>query len=474
VPPTAPYPVSLTREDLSSRTRPGPALAAFGIAFAGTLLVAMCQAPKIFYFDSGGYWTLAEEFTRNGHFSLLNFADPTRGYAQPLLNYGLQAVDEALRWTQSSMVKLLNALLFALIGAVLAPSLAELAWPTLRWGLVRRLALMTLLIVFWSGYLNFPLSDFPALTVALVTLLAVSHTDRPAWMLTAGVSCGLAIDIRPEYLPLGPVLLLLVGWGWWERRGVRPIPIARRAFGVSLLAIGFAVVSLPQSLATHRHYGIWSFVPGAAAHLSDQQLGNGLQYQRYDTYVGPNSLPEMFYFDETGMRLLSEQRNDTIESLSEYGGVIVENPVFMAGLVVRHTINGLDQRFSTPYIEHPHSRFESLRRFAGFLLIFLAFVRVLWPTARRSLGPARWRYPVALLLCCVTSVPLAIEPRYLLPAYLLGYLLVLAPGWPSPLGQADVGPRRFVAPVALVGAYVVSMGVVWHVVSVTTSKLHFG
>jgi hypothetical protein len=469
-------PALWARERVSLRPSLWSTLPVFGLAFAGTLLVALCQAPKPFYYDSGGYWTLAEAFTRQGHFSLLNFDDPLRGYVLPLGNYALQIVGKGLGWSQSSMVKLFNALLFALIGGVLAPNLAEIAWPRLHWGFTRRLALVALLVVFWSGYLNFPLSDFPALTMVLVALVAISHTDSPAWLLTAGVACGLATDIRPEYLLLGPMLLLLTVWGWLnlKRREMRQAPFVRRALGVGLLVIGFAAVSLPQSLVSHMYYQTWSFVPGAAAHLSDQQLGNGLEYQRYDTYVGSDRPPEMFYFDETGMQLLSEQPNHTIESLSQYAGLIVAHPVFMSGLMARHIINGLDQRFSTPYIEHPHSRLEWLRRFAGFLLIFLAVVRVLWPAARHSLRPARWRYPVVLLLCCVTSVPLAVEPRYFLPAYLLSYLLVLAPGWPSPLGQADMGRRRFVTPAVLAGAYLVSMAVVWHVVSVTTSKLHFG
>ncbi|MGH2854790.1 MAG: hypothetical protein ACRDLF_11450, partial [Solirubrobacteraceae bacterium] len=102
----------------------------------------------------------------------------------------------------------------------------------------------------------------------------------------------------------------------------------------------------------------------------------------------------------------------------------------------------MDERYSTPYIEHVHSAAEPVRRFAGFLLVFLAAVRVLWPLARRGLAPARWRYPVALSLCCVTSLFTAVEPRYLLPIYLLGYLLVLAPGWPIPLGPPGASLRR--------------------------------
>lgn len=110
-------------------------------------------------------------------------------------------------------------------------------------------------------------------------------------------------------------------------------------------------------------------------------------------------------------------------------------------------------------------------RLGGFLLVFLALTRVLWPAARRSLGPARWRYPVALLVCCLTSLPSAMETRYLLPVYLLSYILVLAPGWPSPIAEDRIGLRRYRSAGAILVAYLLFMAVVWHVVSATSSHL---
>jgi hypothetical protein len=457
------------------RARPALGPVAFGLALAGAASIALLQGSKPFYYDSGGYWSLAGSFTQKGHFSLLNFESSLRGYGLPLIYRGLQAIVEGLRWSPSVVVKLFNGLLFALIGGLLAPGLAELAWPERRWGISRRVALTVLLLVFWSGYLNFPLSDFPALAAALLTLVAAGRVDSPGWMFVAGASCAAAIDLRPEYLPLAPIPLGFAAWQWLAQRRRLGPRVARRALCVALLGVGFVAVSLPQSLSAHRHFGDWSFVPGAAANLTGEQLGNGLEFQRYDTYVGGDRPPEMFYYDEAGHGLLSEQKHGSIESVSQYAGLVADHPFFFAGLVVRHAINGLDERYSTPYIEHVHSTAEPLRRFAGFLLVFLAVVRVLWPAARRSLAPARWRYPVTLLLCCVTSLFTAVEPRYLLPAYLLSYMLVLAPGWPSPLGGAGTGlRRRLLVPAALAVAYAASMAVVWHVVTSATAHLRFG
>ena len=58
-----------------------------------------------------------------------------------------------------------------------------------------------------------------------------------------------------------------------------------------------AVISIPQSLAADRHFGIWSPIPGAAAKLTSWQLTEGLRVQATWTYVGPAHDPEMRFED---------------------------------------------------------------------------------------------------------------------------------------------------------------------------------
>jgi hypothetical protein len=458
---------------LLSRLETRPALNAFLVVFVGTLIVALIQGPKPFYGDSGGYWQLASTFTHNGHFSLLNFESETRGYVLPLAIYVLRAFAEGVRWTESSVAKLFNVVLFALIGAVLAPRLAEIMWPHQRWGLLRRVVLTTLLIVFWSGDLSYPLSDFPGLALALLTLIAVARPDTPGWMLLAGVGAGLTIDVRAAYLPFVLMLIAIIALGWFDQRRVKHASVRRRALCIGLLVIGFAAVSLPQSLSSHRHYGTWTFIPGKPSDLAQEHFEFGMYSQRYDTIVTQGEAYPGLYPDITGLRLLREQPNSEIKSLGEYSGVVFAHPLAMTELVARHIVNGLDMRYSTVYVEHLASGGHLWLRLPGFLLVFLALVRVLWPAARRSLGVIRWRYLVALLLCCLTSVFTAVETRYMLPVWLLGAMLVLAPAWPSPIDPGKVGLRRFRTPAILVVAYLAFMAVVWHVVSAATVHIVF-
>lgn len=456
---------------LSSRLQARPALNAFLVAFVGTLIVALIQGPKPFVGDAGNYWQLGETFTRDGHFSLLNFESEVRGYALPLVIYVLREFGEALSWTDSSVAKLFNVALFALIGTVLAPRLAEIMWPRQRWGLLRRLLLMTLLLVFWSGDLSYPLSDFPGLALALLTLVAIARSEAPGWMLLAGASAALAIDVRAAFVPFVVIIPVIVALNWFDRRHTEHASLARRALCCVLLVVGFAAASLPQSLQSHRHYGTWTFIPGRPSDLAQEHFEFGMYAQRYDTALIQGGAYPMIYQDQTGLRLLREQPNTQINTMGEYLGVIADHPLAMTELLARHVINGFDMRYSTVYVEHYDSGGHLWLRLSGFLLVFLALVRVLWPAARRSLGVTRWRYPVALALCCLTSVFTAIETRYMLPVWLLCAMLVLAPAWPNPIDRGRAGIRRWRTPAILLCAYLLFMALVWNVVSAATMHI---
>ena len=441
------------------------------VALGAASLIALSNSQKPFYYDSSVYWILQYSFFKHGQFSLLNFTSPLRGYLLPLIYYALREVSDAVSLSPSHAVKLFNVLMFALIGAVLAPRLAEITWPRFRWGIGRRLALTALLLAFWSGYLEFPLSDFPALAMALLALIAVDRSDSLVWTLLAGVACGVAIDMRPQYLPLALILLLFVIVPRLARRESAARSLKQILPRFASLAIGLVLISLPQSLSAHRHFHTWSFVPGAAAHLSSLQLTEGLRLQRYETYVGLGHGPRMEYRDEAGSRLLAKQKDGHVASVGQYLGLIASHPVTMAPLFVRHLVNGFDQRYTTPYVGHLDTGSHRWLRLGGFLLVFLALLRIFWSGARRSIAPSRWRYPIALAACAVTSVPSAVETRYMLPVWLLVFVLALLPAWPNPVG-AGTGVTRYRSVVGLAFSYLLFTAAMFYIASNASSHLH--
>lgn len=428
---------------LAAVKRPG--LVAVAVIFLSALAIGLIQGEKLFYYDSGSYWELAGSFDDHGSFSFLHFEyTGLRGYALPLTFYLLREIGDLFGIGPSGMVILLNSALFALIAGLLGPRLAEIAWPR-HWGLLPRLALGALILVFWSGYLNFPLSDFPALFAAVLALVAVSHSGSPLWLGLGGASAAYAVNARPAYLLLIPLVVLVLAWSWWRERPQLPQGALRWVLcGVAFVA-GLAVISVPQSIVEHHATGGLSPLPGGNG-LAGLQYTEGLRLQRYETFVGGGP-PRMDYLDPSTESILAELDAGTVSDTSQYAEIALSNPLTIAGVFLRHVVNGLDQRYTTPYVEHLEPSSRRLLRLTGFLLVFLALFRVLWPRGRRSLGgggegETRWRYPAALLICCATSLPSAIETRFLLPVFLLSGLVVLTPAWPNPLDQ-QTGLLRF-------------------------------
>jgi hypothetical protein len=455
--PNIPPPVRAAIERFPARS--------FVATFALCAVVALVQGATEFYYDAAHYWRLRDAFNATGSFSLLAFADPLRGYLFPLVNRGLAGTGGVFDLGDATIVRLFNAAVFAVIGGVLAPRFAQLAWPDLRLGVGRRLALTGLLLLFWHGYLLFPLTDFPALAAALLAIVAVGAWRSPGGALCAGLAAGAAVNFRPAYVLLIPAVLALAlvrrpkSAGW---------PLLAR--DVALILVGVVLISLPQSLAMHRHFDTWSPIPGSAAKLSSFQLTVGLERQRYETYVGVDyPTPQLNYYDKATDRVRAELDDGAVDGYPEYVGLVVQHPITMAGVFARRLINGLDQRYATPYVREVDP--SRALRWLNFTVIFAALLRLLWPAARRSLGTANWRFVLALAVTSVTALPSAMETRFLLPVYLIAYLLALAPGWPNPLRAGEGVWARLAAPAAIACIYVAFMGTMWLVVRETTMQL---
>jgi hypothetical protein len=463
------------RETLSAvahRWATHPVAIAFPVAFAAFLAVALLQGEKIFYYDAHAYWVLSETFVKDGHFSILNFENTgVRGYALPLIFHIADVIGSVATNSNSEIVMAFNAGVFALIGTVLAPAFAQVIWPDSKWSVLRRLALSAVILIFWRGYLNFPLSDFPALAAGLLTLIAVSHSNSLAWMLAAGASAGLALNFRPAYLLLVPVLLILLALDWLEQRGTGQLSTLRGAACFGMLALGFLTVSLPQSLSQHETFGRYNPLPGGSE-LAGLQYTEGLKLQRYESFVGGGlAQARMTYLDHHTDSIRAELDNGRIDDTAEYLEVVAQHPLTMAGVFLRHAVNGLDQRYTTPYVEQIASDENRPLRLGGFLIVFLALLRVAWPTARRGLGRARWRYAAGLLVVSATTLASAVETRFMLPVFVLCSMSALAPGWPNPIGPPNLGPRRYLTLALILATALVFFAAVGMIVSDATDSL---
>jgi hypothetical protein len=441
----------------------------------GALAFATAEGPVArFYFDSLEYFEYSRQFTKNGSWSFFNYQDKFRGYL-PIMVFGVvRGFCERTGLDALVVIRILFAFLFGALGGVLLPRLATRTWSDLHFGFGRRVALGATLIVFWSGYLSFPLTDFPALAFGVVAVLLASKVRSVALTLVSGAAAGAAMNFRPAYVVFSLAVVALTGWnGGRKNRNVRT------RISASLIAfLGWSIVCAPQMLLAHHNFNLWSPVPGAAAQLDEFQLTVGLQYQLYGAYVGNNAeTPRLNYVDPAGAALLKpsdmskESGGKWIAGYGSYLGIAAREPLGVAAVMMRHIVNGLDQRYSSPYPEDLDTGQRLPFRIAGFCLVFLALLRLCWPAARRTLGPGTWGPIAVFAVAGLATIPSAMEQRFLLPIFAIASVAVLCPGWKT-IGHNLLSSKdRIRIGVGVISAFAFFSFWVWKVANEATHNL---
>jgi len=373
-----------------------------------------------FHSDALEYWQLGELFDRDGHFSLLSYDSPHRGYSLPLFNHGLQGISAASGLGELGLVRLTGALLAATLGVVVLPRLARLLFPSAAIGWGRVLLFNALIFLFWRGHFGFPLSDFPALLAVSVGLIALLRGTTAAFVV-AGIGFGLAANLRPAYLPAAIAALTAAAL-------VPPPPRSwrRRGLALTLVLTGALLVSLPQMVINNHVRGTWSPLVPSAREIGLLKLTEGLRSQRYETWVEtPDRYPDtkVYYRDPAGQRVLNEEDVSEITSFRQYAGIVLRHPDLMTGSYALHVVNGLDVWYPTPYVRDLEDRTVFLS-WIQFTLVFVATARLFLPEARRRLGQISWIGVAVFVSPCLSAVPGGVEPRFFLPAHILVYMLV--------------------------------------------------
>jgi hypothetical protein len=420
---------------------------AFTVSLAVALVVAFSLGQHSFYYgDSASYWVLGLSFIQHGSFSFTNLQSPTWGYVYPLYDLFLHELAQTLGISSLTIIRIANCLVLAALATVALPRMAQNIWPNLSLNFLRRVLLAGLLLVFWRGWLNFSLTDFSGLLL-LVTALSFLATSRsvPRYLL-AGLFTALACNIRPSYLPVLIFMAMLMARNSFSvrnpengsrgRRRLVAIEGRRTALCIGVFIVGLFVVSFPQALLNHTHYGTWSPVAGAPAKLAVGELDGGMVNQRFESVVVDNAAAGIVYPDPATAVLLQTLPGKAITGYGEYAKIVVEHPLVMMGGFGRRLVNGFDVHYSTPYTPHIVAPPDWLD-LASCTLCFLALLRLLPRKSRKLLGRMDWIYLAGLGLLCVTALPVLVEPRFMLTGDVIAYVLLLAPGWRAMILDTD-------------------------------------
>ena len=378
-----------------------------------------------FLHDSAYYWDLSVQYWKGGQFRLMAFDSILRGYLFPLLLVPLSWFLQFVRWGAVDLVRAVGALMAAGLFGVVGPGLWHTVWQpagAAPVALSRRLLFGALGFIFWRGYFNYPLTDFPAL-LALTSGLWIVLRGRSVWSgLLAGLLVAAAANFRPVYSIALPIVGLLLLWPQPAPASGRPALLRTWARRLAFVA-GLAVVLWPQAAINQEHFQVSSpwvltSTPGTPS-LYLTQLQWGLEHQKYETNMGTDYPgAQVFFLNPRGQAFWKATGLTIIESYEQYGELILSAPLFFIRSWAGHLFNGLDIQYPTPYIEQVYVATWGLA-----WLNYTIWFGALWVLGSRLVRRGFAMRPVlvgsALLLPVAATLPTIVECRFLLPLHLL-------------------------------------------------------
>jgi hypothetical protein len=423
-------------------------------------------------YDALGYWDLTKQLYNDGNFSLLKFNSSLRGYLLPLLYVPVLALSKSQTViTDVTLIKALGALLAGLLFGIQLPKLWHKS-TGVPIGPLRRLLLIVAAFVLWRDYFNYTLTDFPAVAgLAGALCLLLPHPTIGRSLLVGALLAGV-INIRPVYLVVLPIVMILGIW-----LSIRTD--SYRAIGRFLLPflVGFGLMCVPQWIINTRLFNIpRPLVIGidhndpamvASGDLYLLKITDGFFVQKYETSIAADHPhPQVFYRDPAGAALLAKDSNGKIDSYSEYVSFILAHPLDMLAMNLRHFFNGLDVLYPTPYLFRVYTS-TAVLTWINYTLLFAASVLIVKRV--QYLRPIQIVLLSIFLLPALITIPMPMECRYVLPMHLL-LIAVACFGWPATWSWQHLEGRRF----PLLLTYVLFISVCYMLSASTQMQLDTG
>jgi 4-amino-4-deoxy-L-arabinose transferase-like glycosyltransferase len=323
-----------------------------------------------------------------------------------------------------AITRVLGALTAGALFGWLVPTLWATVTKSSPISVIRRLVFAGLGFLFWRDYFNFCLTDFLSLLLLGVAMLLLLRKPGVVAALLAGVTLGAVTNLRPVYLSIVPIVALLAFLPhtiqpWWLRNT-----------RVLFLIMGLILSMVPQYYSNYYHTGIRSGLVLTSdpkqPNLFLQQLGWGLEMQKYETNVGGDyPLAQMRFEDHRGKELLANSGYGQFENFGQYVQLCLNKPWQMCGVFTRHLFNGLDLQYPTPYIQEVFVPTWPLA-LLNYSVIWGALLLAIALRPKSSWGEqiSLLLVLLALLLPCLEVLPTAIECRFLLPLHLLFIALI--------------------------------------------------
>lgn len=389
--------------------------------FSLMLVYLLQRSYNPFVHDSAYYWSIANSFTGGESFSIINFTNDLRGYFFPFLLFLLKSLAGLIQVEDKILFYVFSAFFFTFLSVYIIPWFTStvIGWKT---HLLGRGGISLLLFFFWRGYFLYPLSDFPAFAALLIGVTLFTKSLRtPGKYLPAFASFFLAaaLNIRPVYL-VSLLILFVLGIIFLMKNNKRIIAQWLLAF-----ILGGSIVLLPQYQINRTHLQKNSPLVQAryaGENLYVKELFWGLGTQKFETNIGDNFPSITLVYADPFKEKLRKTNLLKDKTLSGYIKIARRFPVDMAISYFKHLFNGLDMFFSTPYIKNIYANHMFLST-----VNYLLWLLVIYHVMNMDLSHVSYFSTagvVTLLSPVVLAIPIALEIRYFLPAYVIAYIII--------------------------------------------------
>ena len=372
-----------------------------GAALLLALATALQRPAPRFFDDAATYWHGAKALVGGGDV-VVGGGLAMRGVLTSVLYAPAAAVTAAVGPSAAGLAVLVqNAVLIAVLGAVLLPRLVAL------WRPVTPAVIAVCAVGCWATTATFapyPLTDLWAAALLLTAVVVVAGPRRRS-LAVAGLAAGAALNLRPAHLvPVALVLGFVLLW--------------RRAAG-AWFALGIAVALLPQFLlGAAQGWGASPWPPGTAG-VARLQAGYAAYVVRYDTLAARAGHSPLFFCSPEMAGALGPTPP---ASTGEFVGAVLHHLPQSAVLLAEKAAAALHWPVATPY-------FTSGPRLNGVFAVLVtlltvvgaaALLRVTLAHRRNGLTPSRLVPLVAWLGSAATLLTSTTETRFALPLVLFG------------------------------------------------------
>lgn len=414
-------PLARALKGLLVSTNPWPAAL---ILFGGywVWLSPQPTPPAFWCCDAEHYWLLADSFIKDGSFSFLNYSNPLRCYAWPLMLLGVKKAAGVLGVDGLRLCQLCMGAMSVFAVCWLYPFFSRRFFGVSP-AFWQNLALGGVWFLFWRGYVVFPMADAPAFilvmsALALLMLECRGMARRLACSLGAGVLFGLAMYARLPFLASAPFFLVAAalsssgGWG-------------RRALVAAVVALGVAAAMVPQLAINITNHKMVTPFDTTAKSFGGQslyfvQVVNGVAITRHESGIFFNLKGEEL-LDSIGLGVLQDAggnvafRWQTKGGYADVLGLVLRHPLAYADILLRHLFSGLVPINPTLYQVAPQGLHRWLSLGVNLALLFAALSLLIAKAGVWARKPLALAALACLTVPSLVALPGAVEARYFMP-----------------------------------------------------------